>query len=92
MRAIRPNQTGGPEVLAIQDIPTPSPGSGEALVQVEASGVNYIDVYHRSGLYPLALPLPMGLEGAGTVEQVGDGVRDLQAGQRVAALGTSVRQ
>jgi NADPH2:quinone reductase len=84
MRAIRPNHTGGPEVLALQEMPVPSPGPAEALIRVEAAGLNYIDVYHRTGLYPLPLPLPLGLEGAGTVEQVGDGVRDLRAGQRVA--------
>ena len=84
MRAIRPSHTGGPEVLEVQDVPTPSPGPSEALIRVEAAGVNYIDVYHRTGLYPLPLPLPMGLEGAGTVERLGDGVRDLRVGQRVA--------
>ncbi len=84
MQAIRPNQTGGPEVLATADYPTPSPGATEALVRVEAAGVNYIDVYHRAGVYRLAPPLPMGLEGAGTIERVGDGVRELRPGQRVA--------
>ncbi len=84
MRAIRPNHTGGPEVLELQEVPTPSPGPSEALVRVEAAGVNYIDVYHRTGLYPLPVPVPIGLEGAGTVERLGDGVRDLRAGQRVA--------
>ena len=84
MRAIRPSHTGGPEVLEVQDVPTPSPGPSEALVRVEAAGVNYIDVYHRTGLYSLPLPLPMGLAGAGTVDRLGDGVRDLRVGQRVA--------
>jgi len=84
MRAIRPSHTGGPEVLEVQEVPTPSPSPTGALIRVEAAGVNYIDVYHRTGLYPLPLPLPMGLEGAGTVERLGDGARDLLVGQRVA--------
>lgn len=87
MRAIRPPQTGGPELLELQELPTPTPGPAEALVRVEAAGVNYIDVYHRTGLYPLPLPLPMGLEGAGTVEAVGDGVRGIRIGDRVAWAG-----
>jgi NADPH2:quinone reductase len=84
MRAIRPQKTGGPEELRLEELSTPTPGASEALVRVEASGVNFIDVYHRTGLYPLPLPLPIGLEGAGTVEQVGSGVHDLRAGDRVA--------
>jgi NADPH:quinone reductase len=84
MKAIRPQQIGGPEVLEIQEIPTPAPAAGQVLVRVEAAGVNYIDVYHRTGLYPLPLPLPIGLEGAGTIERLGEGVRDLKEGDRVA--------
>jgi len=84
MQAIRPRQTGGPEVLELAETPTPRPGPGEVLVHVEAAGLNFIDVYHRTGLYPLPLPLPIGLEGAGTVEQVGSSVSDVQVGQRVA--------
>jgi len=84
MQAIRPRQTGGPEVLQLGEMPTPQPGAGEALVRVEAAGLNFIDVYHRTGLYPLPLPLPIGLEGAGTVEQVGGSVSDLKVGARVA--------
>jgi NADPH:quinone reductase len=84
MRAIRPKQTGGPEELVLEEIPTPAPSANQALVRVEAAGVNYIDVYHRTGLYPLPLPLPIGLEGAGTIEEVGDAVRELRVGQRVA--------
>jgi NADPH2:quinone reductase len=84
MKAIRPQQVGGPEVLELREVPTPTPGSGEALVHVEAVGVNYIDVYHRTGLYPLAPPLQIGLEGAGTVERLGDGVGILKVGDRVA--------
>jgi NADPH2:quinone reductase len=84
MRAIRPRRTGGPELLAIEECPTPAPGKGEALVRVAAAGVNFIDVYQLSGLYPLPLPMAIGLEGAGTVEQIGDGVADLRVGDRVA--------
>jgi NADPH2:quinone reductase len=84
MQAIRPSQTGGPEVLQLVEVPTPTPGPTEVLVQVAASGLNFIDVYHRTGLYPLPLPLSIGLEGAGTVEQVGSAVSDLKVGARVA--------
>jgi NADPH2:quinone reductase len=84
MRAIRPKQTGGPEQLELEEFATPAPGASEVLVRVEAAGVNYIDVYHRTGLYPLPLPLPIGLEGAGTVEQLGGGVHDFRVGERVA--------
>ena len=84
MQAIRPKQTGGPEVLEPEALATPAPGTSEALVRVDAAGVNYIDVYHRTGLYPLPLPLPIGLEGAGTIEQLGAGVHELHLGERVA--------
>ncbi|HEY5283585.1 MAG TPA: quinone oxidoreductase [Polyangia bacterium] len=84
MQAVRPKQTGGPEVLEITELPTPTPGAAEVLVRVDAAGVNYIDVYHRIGLYPLPLPLPIGLEGAGTVERAGSEVKDLRPGDRVA--------
>jgi len=86
MQAIRPRQTGGPEVLQLEEVATPQPGPGEALIRVKAAGLNFIDVYHRTGLYPLPLPLPIGLEGAGTIERVGDAVtaKDLQPGARVA--------
>ena len=84
MQAIRPKQTGGPEVLQLSEVPTPQPGPGQVLVRVEAAGLNFIDVYHRTGLYPLPSPLPIGLEGAGTVEQVGGAVSDVKVGARVA--------
>ncbi len=87
MQAIRPKQTGGPEVLQLTDVPTPAPGPTEVLVRVEAAGLNFIDVYQRTGLYPLPLPLPIGLEGAGTVEQVGGAVGDVKVGARVAWAG-----
>jgi NADPH2:quinone reductase len=84
VNAIRIDRTGGPEVLQLADVPTPSPGPGEALVRQAASGVNFIDTYLRTGLYKRDLPFIVGAEGAGVVEAVGDGVTDLKAGDRVA--------
>ncbi len=84
MKAIRIHQTGGPEALTLEDIPTPEPGAGDVLVKIEAAGLNFIDTYHRTGLYPLELPITLGLEGAGVVEAVGSAVQDLQPGDRVA--------
>src|SRR5689334_11881560 len=84
MRAIRVEQTGGPEVLRIEDVATPEPGPGAARVRVEAIGVNFIDVYERSGQYQKALPFTPGSEAAGVVDAVGEGVSDVQVGQRVA--------
>lgn len=71
-------------MLILEDLPTPSPSPGEALVRVEAAGVNFIDIYQRSGQYPMPRPLPLGLEGAGVVEAVGEGVIDVRPGDRVA--------
>src|SRR5258708_17831174 len=71
MKAIRVARAGGPEVLQLVELPTPQPGAGEALVHVEAAGVNFIDVYHRTGVYPRQLPFLLGEEGAGRVETVG---------------------
>ena len=85
--AIRFHQTGGPEVLFREEIVVRDPAPGEARVRHEAVGVNYIDTYHRSGLYPLPLPSGLGLEGAGVVEAVGEGVTDLRPGDRVAYAG-----
>jgi NADPH:quinone reductase len=84
MRAIRPKTTGGPELLVPEDFPTPVPAAHEVLVRVVAAGVNFIDVYHLQGLYPLPLPLAIGLEGAGIVEAVGAAVSGLRVGERVA--------
>ena len=86
MKAIRAHRHGGPEVLQSDDLPTPSPGSGQVLIAVEAAGVNFIDIYHRTGLYRTALPVPIGLEGAGTIEASGPGV-GLPTGMRVAWTG-----
>ena len=68
MRAIRIHQTGGPEVLQLDEIETPMPGPGQARVRNHAIGVNYLDIYHRTGLYPMPLPLIPGCEGSGEVE------------------------
>jgi len=87
MKAIRIHQVGGPEAMRLEDLPDPVPGAGEALVGVEASGVNFIDVYHRTGLYKTALPLTLGQEGAGTVLATGDGVSEVRPGDRVAWFG-----
>lgn len=74
MRAIRIEKTGGPEVLQLVEIDTPRAGPGEILVRNQAIGLNFIDTYHRSGLYPVKLPSGLGMEGAGIVEAVGEGV------------------
>ena len=86
MKAIRAHRHGGPEVLQLDELPTPSPASGQVLIAVEAAGVNFIDTYHRTGLYKTALPVPIGLEGAGTIEACGSGV-GLSTGMRVAWTG-----
>jgi NADPH2:quinone reductase len=85
VKAIRVHNYGGPEVLQLEDAPAPQPGSGEAVVRVGASGVNFIDVYFRKGLYKVpALPFTPGQEAAGTVSAVGEGVTEVRAGDRVA--------
>lgn len=88
MRAIRVHATGGPEVLRYEEVPDPAPGEGQALVRIEAIGVNFIDTYHRTGLYKVpSMPFILGQEAAGTVEAVGPGVSGLAAGDRVAYTG-----
>jgi NADPH2:quinone reductase len=84
VRAIQVEQTGGPEVLREVELADPNPGAGELLVEVHAAGVNYIDTYQRSGLYPRQTPFTLGLEGAGTVRAVGAGVSRFDVGDRVA--------
>ena len=79
MRAIRVHEYGGPEAMRLEELPTPKPGDGQALVRIEAAGVNFIDVYQRTGLYKGPLPVPLGLEGAGVVEAVGAGRHDGRA-------------
>lgn len=79
--------TGGPEVIQWREVDLPAPAAGEILVRHEAVGLNYIDTYFRSGLYPAALPSGLGLEGAGVIEAIGEGVAHLKVGQRVATFG-----
>lgn len=83
-KAVVVTRTGGPEVLTYTDREIPAPGPGEVLVKVAAAGVNYIDTYHRDGIYPLPLPFGLGLEGAGTITAVGDDVGDLAVDDRIA--------
>ena len=88
--AIRFHHTGGPEVLCLEEIEVGAPGPGEVRVRHHAVGLNFIDTYHRSGLYPLPLPSGIGLEGAGVVEARGEGVEDFAPGDRVAYAGGPV--
>jgi NADPH2:quinone reductase len=84
VKAVRIEQTGGPEQLKLVELEVGDPGAGEIRVRHHAIGLNYIDVYHRTGLYPMALPARIGMEAAGVVEAVGAGVTHLKAGDRVA--------
>jgi NADPH2:quinone reductase len=81
---MRVSQFGGPEALKYEEVPVPKPGPGQARVKIEAIGVNYIDIYHRTGLYPNQPPFTLGVEGAGVVDEVGDGVSEVKRGDRVA--------
>src|SRR5215472_15385438 len=88
IKAIRIHTPGGPEVMKWEDVPRPEPGPGEALIKQDAVGLNYIDVYFRSGLYKAPMmPLVIGQEGAGSVVAVGAGVTNLKPGDRVAYAG-----
>lgn len=89
MRAVQAyfEQTGGPEVIQWHEVDLPQPGPGEVLIRHEAVGLNYIDTYFRSGLYPAALPSGLGMEAAGVVEAVGDGVTHLKVGERAVTFG-----
>src|SRR5215468_10734522 len=89
MKAIRIHNPGGPEALTLDDVPEPAPSAGQAVVKLAASGVNYIDVYFRTGAYKAPLPLTVGLEGAGTVSAVGSGVSEVKVGDRVAWTGVA---
>ncbi len=84
MKAIRVHNVGGPEVLTYEDVPVPEPKAGEARVKIQAIGLNFIDVYHRIGLYPLNRPFTLGMEAAGVVDSIGDGVSEVRPGDRVA--------
>src|SRR5437763_7774372 len=85
MKAIRVQIYGGPEVLKYEEAPAPVPGKGESVVKIAAAGVNFVDIYYRTGLYKVPqLPFIPGQEGAGTVSSVGEGVTEVKAGDRVA--------
>ena len=86
MKAIQIHETRGPEVLTLADLPIPQPGPGQVLIRVEAVGVNFIEVYFRNGVYKAALPLTLGSEAAGTVEELGPGVTGFKAGDAVASV------
>lgn len=86
--AVQVSRTGGPEVLQVADVETGALEAGELLVEVAAAGVNYIDTYQREGIYPLDLPFVLGLEGSGTVAEVGEGVTGFAPGDRVAWQGS----
>ncbi|MEO8560825.1 MAG: quinone oxidoreductase [bacterium] len=85
MRAVRIHETGGPEVLQLETVDDPIPGPGDVLVRLEAIGVNFIEIYHRRGLYKMPMPLTPGTEGAGTVTAVGPDVSGVRVGDRVAS-------
>jgi NADPH2:quinone reductase len=85
MKAIQLHQTGGPEALQLADLPIPQPGPGQVLMRIEATGVNFIEIYFRKGVYKAALPLTPGSEAAGTVEELGPGVTGFAAGDLVAS-------
>ncbi len=84
MRAIQISKTGGPEVMELIELPIPSPGPGEILIRLQAIGLNFIDTYHRTGLYPISLPSRLGMEGGGIVEAVGEGVTRFAPGDLAA--------
>ena len=87
MKAIRIHQCGGPEVMRYEEVPDPSPGPGQALVDMQAVGVNFRDVYVRTGLYPPTLPTTLGREGAGVISAIGEGVTEVAVGDLVAWSG-----
>ena len=89
MKAIRVHAAGGPEVLKLDEIPSPTPKTGEALVKVDAAGLNYIDVYFRTGMYKAELPLTLGMEAGGTVTAVGANVSEVKVGDKVAYTGVA---
>src|SRR5277367_2824403 len=84
MKAIKISEYGGPEVLKIQEARIGRPGEGQALIRIEAAGINFIDIYQRRGAYPVKLPYIPGLEGSGVVESVGEDVKNVKPGDRVA--------
>ena len=87
MKAAIINKTGGPEVIELKDITLDKPNENEVTIEQKAIGLNYIDTYHRSGLYPLKLPIGLGLEGAGIITEVGSNIKNLKVGDKVAYAG-----
>ena len=87
MKAIEINKTGGAEVLEIKDITLSKPGPEEVTIEQKAIGLNYIDTYHRSGLYPLKLPISLGLEGAGIITEIGENVKNFKVGDKISYAG-----
>ena len=89
MKAMRVLRYGGPEAMTLEEIPPPKPGEGQALVRLQAAGVNFIDIYQRMGLYPVPLPFTPGNEGSGIVQETGPGVTEVAVGDHVAYAGVS---
>jgi NADPH2:quinone reductase len=89
MKAIRVYEPGGPDKLIYEEVSAPSPGAGQALIKIEAIGLNYIDVYYRTGLYKASMPFIPGMEAAGVVESVAEDVKDIKPGDRVAYAGVA---
>ena len=87
MKAVEISKNGGPEVLELKDITLDKPGNDEVTIEHKAIGLNYIDTYHRSGLYPLKLPTGIGAEGAGTIKQIGSSVKEFKIGDKVSYAG-----
>jgi len=87
MKAIQISKIGGPEVLELKDITLDKPGADEVTIEQKAIGLNYIDTYHRSGLYPLKMPSGLGLEGAGIITEVGENVKDFKSGDKISYAG-----
>src|SRR5207253_6251957 len=87
MKAVRVHTPGGPDVLKYEDVPEPQPKAGEAIVRIDAAGLNYVDVYYRSGLYKAELPMTLGMEAGGTVAAVGPNVTEVKVGDKVAYTG-----
>ena len=90
MKAIQISKNGGPEVLELKDIKLNKPEKDEVTIEHKAIGLNYIDTYHRSGLYPLKLPSGIGAEGAGVIKEIGSNVREFKVGDKVAYAGMPV--
>ena len=87
MKAIQISKNGGPEVLELKDITLDKPGADEVTIEHKAIGLNYIDTYHRSGLYPLKLPSGIGAEGAGIIKEVGSNIKEFNVGDKVSYAG-----